>query len=198
MQLRAYFTAEHVIFIFLATLCVCCAALGAGLTMGLLSLDTMKLKIKRAVGSIEERKAADVVLRILDNHHLLLCTLLIFNSAANEALPIFLDSLVPSYAAIILSVTLVLICGEVLPTAVFTGPNQLLIAAAFAPMVRTLMFVCYPIAWPMAKALDHILGYGADGHPTESGTAINIQTSIMALCSDCAKIRLRIDCAKIR
>jgi hypothetical protein len=45
--------------------------------MGLLSLDTMKLKIKRAVGSIEERNAADVVLRILDNHHLLLCSLLI-------------------------------------------------------------------------------------------------------------------------
>lgn len=40
---------------------------------------------------------------------------------ANEALPVMLDRIVPSYAAILLSVTLVLIFGEVVPSAIFTG-----------------------------------------------------------------------------
>jgi len=58
-------------------------------------------------------------------HHLLMVTLLLMNSAANEALPIFLDKLVPSpIIAILVSVTVVLIVGEILPTAVFTGSHQ--------------------------------------------------------------------------
>ena len=43
---------------------------------------------------------------------------------AAQALPVFLDRLMPSWAAVLLSVTVVLICGEILPSAVFTGPNQ--------------------------------------------------------------------------
>lgn len=40
-------------------------------------------------------------------------TLLLFNSLANEALPIFLAELVPSYMAVLLSVTAILIFGFV-------------------------------------------------------------------------------------
>ena len=93
--------------------CTCLAALCAGLTMGLLSLDTLKLKIKLMTGSPEEIKAVSQVLPLLKNHHYLLCSLLIANAGANEALPIFLDELLPSYAAILVSVTIVLIFGEV-------------------------------------------------------------------------------------
>ena len=50
----------------------------------------------------------------MKNQHLLLCTLLIGNSLAMEALPIFLDTLVPPYVAILISVTLILAFGEVL------------------------------------------------------------------------------------
>lgn len=93
---------------------------------------------------------------------MLLCTLLLFNAAANEALPIFLDAIVPAWAAIIVAVTLVLICGEIVPTALFTGPNQLQIAARFTPLVYFLQFSFYPVAYPMAKLLDYILGEGED------------------------------------
>ena len=44
-------------------------------------------------------------------------SILLFNSVANESLPIFLGSLVPNYVAVLMSVTLVLICGEVTVTA---------------------------------------------------------------------------------
>ena len=131
--------------------------------MGLLSLDTLKLKIKYLVGSEEDKKAVSRILPLLENHHWLLCTLLLYNAMANEALPIFLDALVPSWAAVIISVTLVLLFGEIIPTALFTGPNQLKIAARFTPLVYFLRYLFFPIAYPMAIVLDRILGTDDDG-----------------------------------
>jgi len=53
----------------------------------------------------------------------LLCTLLISNAIAFEALPIFLDALIPAQYAVLISVILILIFGEVLPMAICTGPK---------------------------------------------------------------------------
>lgn len=134
-----------------------------GMTMGLLSLDTLKLKIKYLVGTEDDKAAVSKILPLLENHHWLLCTLLLYNAMANEALPIFLDALVPSWAAVIISVTLVLLFGEIIPTALFTGPNQLLIAARFTPLVYFLKYLFSPIAYPMALVLDRILGVEEEG-----------------------------------
>ena len=141
-----------------ALFCVTCAALAAGMTMGLLSLDQLKLKIKLAVGTTQEKQAAIKILPIISNHHLLLCTLLLFNSVANEALPIFLNELVPSWAAVLISVTLILLFGEILPTALFTGPSQLIIASKFTSLVYFLQLLFWPIAYPMSIALDNYFG----------------------------------------
>ena len=81
------------------------------------------------------------------------------NCAANEALPIFLDELVPQVVAVLLSVTLVLLFGEILPSALFSGPRRLDLGAAMVPLVRGLLFVLTPISWPIAKALDKLLGH---------------------------------------
>jgi len=141
-----------------AIACVCTAALAAGLTMGLLSLDPLQLLIKeRAASAEEERKAARALLPIVRQHHLLLVSLLLMNALANEALPLFLDELVPGYVAVILSVTLVLFFGEIIPSAVFTGPDQIKIASRLAPLVRLVMLILSPIAYPIAKILDYVL-----------------------------------------
>lgn len=74
-----------------ALACVAVAALAAGLTMGLLSLDPLLLLIRMRAGSTEEEKQqAATLLPIVKQHHLLLVTLLLLNSIANEALPLFL------------------------------------------------------------------------------------------------------------
>ena len=75
-----------------------------------------------------------------------------------EALPIFLDAIVPSFWAIIISVTAVLFVGEVIPQAVCTGPSQLFIAEKMAPIVKFLMFSLGIICYPISKILDIILG----------------------------------------
>lgn len=143
-------------------LCILSGASAAGLTMGLLSLDSLKLKIKLVTGSEEEKANVAKLLPVLEDHHFLLCTLLIFNAVANEAMPIFLDALVPSWAAVLVSVSLVLVFGEVVPTATFTGPAQLRIVSKFVPLVRFLQTCLYPVARPMASALDYFLGHDDD------------------------------------
>ena len=93
---------------------------------------------------------------LLNKHHWLLVTLLVMNAAAMETLPILLDELVPSYVAIIMSVTLVLIVGEIIPQALCTN-RPLLIGAFFAPFIRLLMIVTAPVSYPMSRLLDWIL-----------------------------------------
>jgi len=138
--------------------CVCLAALAAGLTLGLLGIDPLMLLIKERAGETEEeRKRASALLPIVKQHHRLLVTLLLMNALANEALPIFLDALVPTSIAIILSVTLVLFFGEIIPAAIFTGPNQLRIAHRLVPVVNTAMLLLYPLAGPIAALLDYLL-----------------------------------------
>ena len=74
-------------------------------------------------------------MKFTGRHHLLLVSLLLLNAMANEALPIFLDRLTNPFVSVILSVTFVLIFGEILPSAFFTGPSQMKMAATFTPVV---------------------------------------------------------------
>ncbi|EER07772.1 hypothetical protein Pmar_PMAR020310, partial [Perkinsus marinus ATCC 50983] len=51
-----------------------------------------------------------------------------------------------------------LVFSEIIPSAVFTGPDQLSIGAALAPLVKFFMVVLYPVAGPVAWCLDKMLG----------------------------------------
>eukprot|EP01065_Artemidia_motanka_P032732 TRINITY_DN39716_c0_g1_i1.p1 TRINITY_DN39716_c0_g1~~TRINITY_DN39716_c0_g1_i1.p1 ORF type:complete len:810 (+),score=218.63 TRINITY_DN39716_c0_g1_i1:63-2492(+) len=211
------FTVKWYIFAGLVLLCIICAALAAGLTMGLVSVDVMKLRVAMeaaadlsdddSVEDLQEQKehlqqllkkgGSDVehqgtveqigkldarlesaqddeeirqeasysrkILPIVSNHHLLLVTLLLTNALANECMPIFLDRLVPSWAAVLLSVTFVLVFGEIVPSAIFTGKHQLRIAAFFTPMVWVLIYITGVIAWPISKLLDCIFHHESGG-----------------------------------
>ena len=95
----------------------------------------------------KHKQCAARVLPLIKRHHLLLVTLLLMNATANEALPIFLDKIVSEAVAIILSVTLLLIFAEIIPSAVFTGPAQLKIAAAFVGIVWVFVGLFFPIGY---------------------------------------------------
>lgn len=75
-----------------------------------------------------------------------------------EALPISLDKLLPSWAAIVCSVTGVLAFGEIIPQALCTGPSQNKIAVLMCPIVKLLMWLTCPISWPISKLLDKLMG----------------------------------------
>lgn len=78
--------------------CIVCAALAAGLTMGIVSLDATELRIMLRTASPAAQGYARTLLPIVERepHHQVLVTLLLVNSFANEALPLFLDAIAPS------------------------------------------------------------------------------------------------------
>ncbi|OWM82076.1 hypothetical protein CDL15_Pgr001650 [Punica granatum] len=135
------------------------AGLMSGLTLGLMSMSLVDLEVLAKSGTPSDRKHAEKMLPVVKRQHLLLCTLLICNAAAMEALPIFLDSLVTAWVAILISVTLILLFGEIIPQAVCSR-HGLAVGAAVAPLVRILVCICFPIAYPISKLLDFLLGAG--------------------------------------
>ena len=142
-----------------AIVCMLMAAMAAGLTLGTASLEALDLRVKERCGTDSEKKYAARLRPLLERspHHQLLVTLLLLNATANEALPIFLDALVPSFMAILISVTVVLFAGEIIPAAIFTGPAKLRIAATLAPLVHAFLWLTSPLSWPLGWLLDRLV-----------------------------------------
>ncbi|KAA0031395.1 hypothetical protein IC582_000171 [Cucumis melo] len=147
------------IHILIIVLLVLFAGLMSGLTLGLMSMSLVDLEVLAKSGTPKDRIHAAKILPVVKNQHLLLCTLLICNAAAMEALPIFLDSLVTAWGAILISVTLILLFGEIIPQSVCSRYG-LAIGSTVAPFVRVLVWICFPVAYPISKLLDFLLGHG--------------------------------------
>ncbi|XP_023633153.1 putative DUF21 domain-containing protein At1g03270 isoform X2 [Capsella rubella] len=112
------------------------AGIMSGLTLGLMSLGLVELEILEQSGTSAEKKQA----------------------AAMEALPICLDKIFHPFVAVLLSVTFVLAFGEIIPQAICSRYG-LAVGANFLWLVRILMIICYPIAYPIGKVLDAVIGH---------------------------------------
>jgi len=145
------------IYILISILLVLFAGMASGLTIGLLSMDMMSLEIFQRSGTPKEKKYAEKIVPLVKNQHLLLVTLLLSNAIAMEALPIFLDRISTPVAAIGISVTAVLLFGEIIPQALCKRFG-LAIGANLHLIVRFLILILFPISYPIAKILDRVLG----------------------------------------
>lgn len=154
-----------------ALFCVASVALIAGLFLGLLTLDILQLRIiLRSSNDEDEKLYARTVLPIVEERHLLLVTLLLMNALAYETLPIFLDAMVPSWVAILLSTTLVMFFGEILPSGIFMGPHQLYLGYKLSTLTRCFIWIMFPFAKPMALCLDYLVkGTNAEGDTKDDG-----------------------------
>ncbi|XP_059625816.1 DUF21 domain-containing protein At4g14240-like isoform X1 [Cornus florida] len=147
-------------FVYIGISCflVLFAGIMSGLTLGLMSLGLVELEILQRSGTSAEKKQAAAILPVVQKQHQLLVTLLLCNACAMEALPIYLDKIFHPFVAVVLSVTFVLAFGEIIPQAICTRYG-LSVGANFVFLVRILMIICYPIAYPIAKVLDAVLGH---------------------------------------
>ncbi|KAG2704010.1 hypothetical protein I3843_06G154600 [Carya illinoinensis] len=68
-------------------------------------MSVVDLEVLAKSGTPKDRLHAAKILPVVRNQYLLLCTLLICNPGAMEALPIFLDGLVTASGAILISAT---------------------------------------------------------------------------------------------
>ena len=134
----------------------------SGLTVGYTSIDPLQLEIKLQNGTEQEKMEAKKIMPILKNKHLLIATLLLGNALAMESLPIFLDSIFSASTAVLLSTTVILIFGEIVPQAICIGSRQLTIAAATAPLTQKIITITYPVTYPISLALDYFLGKHSD------------------------------------
>ncbi|CAG0923043.1 unnamed protein product, partial [Notodromas monacha] len=147
-------------WIYIGIYCVLalCAGVFAGLTVGLLSLDPLTLKVVSESGSTEtQRRRAKRLLPLVRNHHLVLVSLVLANAAAVEAMPIFLNGITNEIVAVLVSVTVVLFLGEILPQALCTKYG-LAIGSCMSPLIYLTIAVFFPITYPISKVLDCCLG----------------------------------------
>lgn len=143
----------------LSTLLVLLGGIFAGLTLGLMGQDEIYLQVIVQSGEPFERRNAAKVLSLLKRgKHWVLVTLLLGNVITNESLPIVLDRcLGGGWPAIVSSTCAIVVFGEIIPQSVSVRYG-LTIGAVFTPFILCLMYIMYPIAYPIAMLLDKILG----------------------------------------
>ena len=89
----------------------------AGLATGFLGLDATHLEVLRRSGSEMQQQMAGKLQALLSRHNLVLFSVVLLHAIADEALPLVLERAFNEYVAVALSVPLVLLFGEVLPSA---------------------------------------------------------------------------------
>ncbi|KAH3666768.1 hypothetical protein OGAPHI_003217 [Ogataea philodendri] len=131
----------------------------AGLTLGLMGQDELYLKVMADSGTPNERKWSREVLSLIGRgKHWVLVTLLLSNVITNETLPVMLDRFLGGgFAAVLSSTAAIVIFGEIIPQSVCVRYG-LQLGAYFSPFVLALMYLMYPVAYPIALLLDYILG----------------------------------------
>lgn len=146
-------------YLFISVVLVLLGGVFAGLTLGLMGQDEIYLKVISSSGTAQEQRLAKKVLRLINRgKHWVLVTLLLSNVITNETLPIVLDRcLGGGWQAVVSSTVLIVIFGEIIPQSVCVKYG-LQVGAFFAPFVLVLMYLMYPVAYPIAALLDYMLG----------------------------------------
>ncbi|KAJ5278802.1 hypothetical protein N7478_004174 [Penicillium angulare] len=131
----------------------------AGLTIALMTQDELSLRVITFSGDAVDRENAQKVIALLaKGKHWLLVTLLLGNSIASEALPVILDQVVGGgLSAVLGSTILIVIFSEIIPQSI-CARHALSIGAYMGPFVSVSMYLLAPLAWPIGKLLDGLVG----------------------------------------
>ena len=133
------------------------SALCAGLVLGLLSLDKTALEIIMEGEDPVNARYARRIYPIRKNGNLLLCTLVLGNVGVNSLLSILMADKAGGLVGFLLSTALIVVFGEILPQAA-CSMHALRIGSFTAPVVRIMIIVLFPIAFPLGYAMDRLLG----------------------------------------
>lgn len=119
-----------------------------------MSLDPNDLRRKAKSGN----KAAKRVIGFRKAVHLSLASILLTNVAVISATSIVLSSVTGGLIAGIISTLLIVVFGEVIPQAMFTK-HALRFMSRFAPLLKLMIILTYPISKPLQLLLDKLLGH---------------------------------------
>ncbi|HKU18584.1 MAG TPA: CNNM domain-containing protein [Candidatus Saccharimonadales bacterium] len=142
----AIITVEVLLLVLFSAVC-------SGLNIGLMSLEVADLRRKAKLGNTDAKR----VLPLRKNSHLSLAAILLCNVAAVSATSLVLESAVYGLIAGTISTLLIVIFGEIMPQALFNR-HALHYCARLSPLLRTMMYVTYPVSKPLQLLLDRLFG----------------------------------------
>ena len=130
----------------------------SGLNLGLMSLDVSGLEIlaKGEPDSTNARYAAKL-LHIRRRHNFLLVSILFGNVATNTGISVLLADKTTGPLAFLTATFAIVILGEIIPQSICSR-YPLWVGYHSLPLVYTLMVLLAPIAYPISRLLDCVLG----------------------------------------
>ncbi|XP_073478178.1 metal transporter CNNM4 [Aquarana catesbeiana] len=130
----------------------------SGLNLGLMALDPMELRVVQRCGSDREKRYAAKIEPVRRKGNYLLCSLLLGNVLVNTTLTTLLDELIGSGLAAVAASTMgIVVLGEIVPQALCSR-HGLAVGANTLWLTRFFMLVTFPVAYPVSRLLDCILG----------------------------------------
>jgi metal transporter CNNM len=133
--------------------CISQSAMFSGLNLAFFSLTRLRLEVEVSTGNQSARR----VLRMRQDSNFLLTTILWGNVGINVLLTLLSHSVMAGLSAFLFSTVLITFIGEILPQAYFSR-HALKMASILAPVLRFYQILLYPVAKPVAMALDWWLG----------------------------------------
>jgi metal transporter CNNM len=133
--------------------CLLQSAFFSGLNLAFFDLTRLQLEVEALSGN----PRAEKVLRLRDDAHFLLATILWGNVGINVMLTLLSNSVLAGVSAFFFSTIVITFLGEIVPQAYFSR-HALRMASLLAPFIRFYRIVLYPVAKPSALMLDWWLG----------------------------------------
>lgn len=133
--------------------CLLQSALFSGLNLAFFGLTRLQLEVEAMSGN----PRAEKVLRLREDAHVLLATILWGNVSINVLLTLLSNSVLAGVSAFFFSAVLITFLGEIVPQAYFSR-HALRMASLLEPFIRFYRIVLYPVVKPSALMLDWWLG----------------------------------------
>lgn len=122
-----------------------------------MSLAPSELDVIAESGEGNKQKYAKAILPIRRRGNLLLCTVLLGNVLVNSTLAIFLDGLAGGVAGVLGSTAAIVVFGEIVPQSICSR-HALAVGAKTLWLTKLFMIITFPVAYPISRILDRILG----------------------------------------
>ena len=129
----------------------------SGLYLAVMSFDILELRCIIIAGTPKEQEASSRILPIRQKSNYLLSAFVLSECASDAATTLLIESMTSDWIALLVATLLITIFGGIIPEAV-TYRYGLKIAGMTMCLTHTLRFLTFPLAYPVAKLLDVLIG----------------------------------------